>query len=99
MAHWSKEKEYAKTDFPILFTLFLVKILPEAVVNSIAVFVSFFYFLNEPSLSHNPFYIFFLPENLLSMLLNFKSSLKLLQMEKFLKKQAVTNQFFRSASV
>lgn len=45
MAHWSKEKEYAKTDFPILFTLFLVKILPEAVVNSIAVFVSFFYFL------------------------------------------------------
>lgn len=43
--HWSKEKEYAKTNFPIMLTLLLVKTLPEVVVNSIALFVSFFYFL------------------------------------------------------
>lgn len=43
--HWSEEKEYAKTNFPILLTLILVKKLPEAAVNSIALIVSFFYFL------------------------------------------------------
>jgi predicted LPLAT superfamily acyltransferase len=43
--HWSQEKESVRTNFPILLTLRLIRLLPVCVVNVIAIFVSFFFFL------------------------------------------------------
>lgn len=42
--HWSKQKEVVKTNRPIKFLVFLVKIIPFPVLSFFTIFVSFFYY-------------------------------------------------------
>lgn len=43
--HWSEQKEVVKSNRPIKFLVFLVKILPFTVLSFLTFFVSFFYYL------------------------------------------------------
>lgn len=44
-AHWSEQREVVKTNRPIKFLVFLVRIIPFPVLSFFAIFVSFFYYV------------------------------------------------------
>ena len=46
--HWSRQEEATKSDFPIMFLICLVKLLPFPLLVCFVPFVSFFYYLFSP---------------------------------------------------